>query len=62
MEPIRNPVYWAIAFIILFYIFSLFLCYLTLRKLKLEKERIIGERNALQEIVLGKARLTSGRE
>ena len=62
IESVRNPVYWIIAFIVGFFIFSLIIWYWTIKKLQLEKERIIGERDALQNIVLAGDRLTSRRE
>jgi len=59
VEVIRNPVFWIILLIISFFAFCSAIWYWTIHKLHLEKERIIGERNALQQIVLSKDRLTS---
>jgi hypothetical protein len=59
-ETIRIPIYFLIAIIFAFFIFSAILCYRTNKIIQDEKERVIKERNDLQNIIMEGKRLTSG--
>jgi len=60
-QMVRNPAIWIISLLILYFIFTQISCRKTVKILEEEKQRIIVERNNLQNLYLKGNRLTTGK-